>query len=335
MTKQEDVIVTFNGKKHTLSELARMETAAADEDASVYWKGQDEQEAIYKETAVTKNKVFRKKPKKLFKSYRKPRFSFPSISKSLWIPLLSAIVVGLGLGFTVLVFFSHHNIKSNQTAEAVLSSNQKQTAQKEGGSSSTKFTSGDLSLNMEVIQTAAVSSKSKASTVEKQMNGLGIPTVTMPATGKDLIYVFIGLAQTKSQATQMADVYQAQGAAVYVKPWNIKDQAIHLSNKSLYQALKAEHDVLTNLISASSDLMVQNSVSPAIQKAIDTNTKVMAKLVGKTPKNIQALSNDINRVSNLVSAAIKQPTQGNERLVQQKLLNAIHSYQQLLASFSK
>ncbi|MGV3487937.1 MAG: hypothetical protein ACO1OC_05050, partial [Tuberibacillus sp.] len=105
---QEDVIVTFNGKNHKLKDWIKIEKAAVDDDSSLNWKKVFEEHTPKPNLGESAPTGF--VPYKKIKKKRKAYNALPLalIFKQFWVPFLSAIIVGLGIGFTVLIMFSSH-----------------------------------------------------------------------------------------------------------------------------------------------------------------------------------------------------------------------------------
>lgn len=363
--KEEEVIVTFNGRNHTLKELAKMETAAADDELSKDWfsSKEDEPEAFsypedlpyYEETpSPVKPKfiTFKRKPKmfkpttKRKKTPQKPRyfskhqnsgFKLPTIPKNFWLPFFSAIVVGLGLGFSMLIYFSnnaHQTSTQQSTTGATPSSSTAQTANQSTSASTTAISvdATDLSIQTDVVQTSAVKTKALANTNANNISKLGLPVVETAKQGNGLIYLFSGISNSMSEATQIGNIYTGDGAQVYPKPWNLSVKKLKLT-PSIHKQLTAEKDTFSKMINASSELMINGVVSKTTTNQLNKSYEGLKIVTKNSPKPIQNFYNQINPISQLLNIAVKNPTGGNKRVIQQKLLEALFAYQKLITSY--
>ncbi|WEG14049.1 hypothetical protein PU629_06680 [Pullulanibacillus sp. KACC 23026] len=353
------ITVTFNGKETTLHKWAKEAVAATDQDRMKDWRlvgleSQEEPQSSLDRQEMTEEPVVEEEELNSFnyyeinnavaKPYLSPSYSkkkkkpvkktvksdFVLFFKKFWIPLISAIIVGLGLGFTVLVFFTHQQT----TPAAQSSSTPDETAGSEAATTSTPVSDGktetvdgkDYALNLYIDQLNMYSTKANAQNAQKTFSSQGIHSVIVQEQGK---YALIGaVALTKADLQTVGKPIASQ-VDVYGKQWILSVNQLKGSHMDL-QDIKTANLVIQNLIPLSLsaaeskpvDQTVMKQVNKAIQQMEDPGTDVSKQKLGTLKGTLVAAYSALNQ---------SKPS-GTE--AQKALLDAIANYQLALDAYS-
>lgn len=267
------VIITFNGKKHTLEEWTKQETAA-DKERQLNWN-----HAFPKnpDTADRESPYINNKPSRI-KSYLRVRHVFGrkkikwpaggrTIRETLYpvrhflLPAAAAIVVGLSIGLSMLLVFT------GQTGpgQGAWTSGTGRSAT--AGQSLSPVTNQSLGLSVYVIQSGVYSTQAAAGQAAGQLRNNGAAAVTFNQGTTD---IFISAASTAAGAAKLAGYFKNQGIPVYQKniqfsasanPAVLKDgsaAAFAAQGKALMQdLLKISEEAVNNHFSPSGQALAQ------------------------------------------------------------------------------
>lgn len=286
-----DVSVKFNGKETKLSKQVKERISASDRDKFKDWRDQedktakltpaktdvkpeDEQPIDTKpldwrgfnnlQTAATLVTPSKKKKRKTSQSG-----PFLSFIKKFWIPFLSAIVVGLGLGFTVLLVFTTH--KTVPSSVKITSATTQDTpVVAEGSKATTKTVSGtDYQLNLQVVQIGVYKQHDGALADQKKFESDGIHTAIVK--DQENYYLFSGVALNPTDMKTL-EKHLFKGQSVYGKAWSIHPSKVKGTALDL-QDLKTANLVIQNLIplsvAACLDQPVDTKILTQVKKALD------------------------------------------------------------------
>ncbi|MFC7393188.1 SPOR domain-containing protein [Scopulibacillus cellulosilyticus] len=339
-----DIIVKFNGKEHSLEEITKAETAAADSDKSLNWRQVfpneeketlksdkiEEQSAVTHESLVSKLK--KKKSKTKSENDHIPIFL---LIKHIWIPLLAAIIVGMGLGFTLLLAFSGHG--KNHAVSTVSNT---ETASQPGQSlkqNASALPAKDLSLHLYVIQAGVFSNKSQADALVNGFHEQGVPGV-VEKDGNN--YVFIGAQTNQSDVNRMKNYFKDQSISVYTKDWTAKSKQKTVK-RNAYNFMKLGNDLLVSMIPVSGQMILNEGGS--INNKDMNKIKAMESELKKAENEAEGVftkkdQDKLHSFSNQISKSVQYLDKHKDKLdkktgsyLQQHLLNAMLLYKELLS----
>jgi hypothetical protein len=323
--EHEDVIVAFNGKDHKLKEWTRKEKAATDDDPSLNWRKVFEEhtpKTNMGEPAPTGFVPYKKVKKKRRKTSTAPIIL---LFKQFWIPFLSAVIVGLGIGFTVLIMFSHHKTEDKQAVPTTA-----QPAKQTPSDEVAKSMGGDgFAINLQVIQGGSFDTLKAAKDRLTELKDQSVPAAIF--TEDNNYKVMIGVAKSEDARRKMQE--KLGDIELYGKSWSFHPQTIKTS-KNVGDFLKTGKDFVES--------MVPLSVSKESDKTLDK--KVLSKISdemgnwsGIDDLNVKgSLKSDLTSFRGAVEAALSHLENGDDPDDgQQSLLDAISIYQKILLALSE
>ncbi|MCO7127944.1 SPOR domain-containing protein [Sporolactobacillus shoreicorticis] len=322
--KTPQVTIIFNGKKHTMEEWTRRETAA-DKEKSLDWNAafsedhvpadHHAQPLVDEEAFVKQKRLILKRKKKWHPSSRKSAGPLPTI-RFIWLPAAAALVVGLVIGLTMLMIFNEQNPKSKDTWTS--GNNQAQSST----DSSSAVSKNDLNLSVYVVQAGLFSSTAKAERIASELRSHG-PAAVMPVTGGTAILV--GVAQTDAGATRLLDHFKDQGLTVFKKKVPIEASQAILKKQSQAEAALHYKKLILELLS----LMEQskNGAHAANAGSLKTADKLYQR-ASKSADNTKAKSLlNHARMARQAIGKVSNENYGAQFLaLQQELLNSLIDY---------
>ncbi|RYM06852.1 hypothetical protein EWH99_01255 [Sporolactobacillus sp. THM7-7] len=335
--KKPDVFVTFNGRKHTLEEWTRKETAAEKEELD--WKASFpslEKPSGEKQPSVEKSNRFNLPFPRIGRRRKKRGRSKPSLlhesalaAKLFWLPAAAAIVVGLVIGLSLLMVFTGQNEADGTwtgKSGTALSGN-------ENGAKRLKST--DLNLDVSIIQAGVYTEKQSADRAAADLQSRGIPAVTVE---EDQTAVFIGAAGPGAEGRELIGYYKRQGLPVYQKSWEIHpiEQSEILENGRA-AAFAVEGKTLIQALLDLSGEAAGGQFSPQTIKRAD---KLLGSWAPSSQESIsQAMKEKMNAFKEQTAAAadqarVLQKKKSDESFAsyEKALLEAIVLYRQLITS---
>lgn len=353
--KQEksDVSITFNGKEHTLEEWTKAEIAAADKDKTLNWQsafqGHTEKSETNKKTSAPGKKFasyYYQVKKKRRRGLKQKRTAFfpkhpPSAKeirvffKHVWLPVMAALVVGLGLGFTMLLIFSDQgktSVKSSAAAE--------QTTKKTGqGQAVSPLKAEDLPFEVSVIQGGVFS---KTEQVNKAIGGLrkkGVPAIAVKTGGQTAVY--IGLMTNDSAGSRLTNYYKKRKVGYYEKKWqlSVAEHPLVLKNRQLADFIGKGRDILKALLGISGQVTPESSLIKA--QTAEKLDKLKSgwqwepaadnkQLSGTDKEKLAAFYNDAGNAVSAAEALRKKTSARSFYIFQQSLLQATAEYGQII-----
>jgi hypothetical protein len=176
----------------------------------------DEREVNYFPTK-RKTNLFKKRKRKIGR--RKPTSSFQfklMVPKAVLISIISAIIVGVGLGMAVLMVFTDKP-KTEQTTGDIPTNT---PAEEQPGSS---LASVDFSVNLHIVQGGVFNSEENAGTAVSNLKEQGYPAIME----KDR--VLIGVAENEQIAKEIEVAYkEANIEDAYARPWSFNAENISI-----------------------------------------------------------------------------------------------------------
>jgi|GEM_PF-2750126 len=338
--ENEDIIVSFNGKEYRLQEWTKKQVAATEEDHALDWKKtfQDQKridergdsdydnESASTVTTSQHKKKKNKRKNRLVRDYHGLFMMFLIFLKYLWMPLLTAIIVGLGIGFTILILFSH-NGRTPAKAEMEVSSNQVSThsTATQNGSRRAQL----LALSLTKIQGGVFSTKKAAEArVSELAQKKGIPSVMIKEGSR--YTVFVGIVTSDSAKAKLQNTLASKGIDVYSKGWSYHIQTLHTTD-FIYRDLKDGRATFLACLDVSSQRL---AVEKPSQSILNKAHKSLSDF--QLPNQSQAggtLRSQLKMFHDTLSAAFNQIKGGGTG--QQPLLSALNSYQKILQNLSK
>lgn len=219
--KSPQVIITFNGKKHTMEEWTKKETAA-DKEKLLNWNSAFPEN---QNRAGISHPQGQKLPDRV-KSYLRVKHIFsrerkkwrpgrPMIHEAVylvrhfWLPAAAAVVIGLAIGLTMLMIFAGQT-QSVGAAWTARTGSSGAAAQSAPASASSR----DLGLSAYVIQAGVYSTKAKAAQAAAQLQNNGSAAIMVD---RGTTAIFIGAASAKPGAAKLDGYYKSQGIPAYQK----------------------------------------------------------------------------------------------------------------------
>lgn len=317
--KQEQVVEL---EQEPLVEL-KQEPAKEFMSGPLDWRkiGMDQQAASLSSSTMKSTK----KKKKMRKTKRMGQPDVVLFFRKFWLPFLSAITVGLGLGFTVLLMFSHHKglpagqqSAMTQPKGTIPTSSQ---ASNQGQSQVTTVTGKDYLLNLQVVQTGFYNDKKSAQTYQTKFASMGIHTVMVQDQGYAL-YAGVALTATHLKVLEPAI---SKKTPIYGKPWVLDPRQLKGSKRDL-QDLKTANLIIQNLIPLSVAAIESQQLDQSILTQVDSALKQMADPgSGTTTKGLGTLKGTL-----LAAFTNLNQAHPDGQMAQNALLDAIGSYQSLL-----
>lgn len=290
----DKISINFNGRNTTAKKWVNEAVALTDQDRMKNWREEEPKgdnlkkitetmptdEPVPKQTGPLDWRHFENKqtaatllhqPIKNKKKSQSKRSDFVIIIKKFWVPFLSAIIVGLGLGFTVLLMLANHNAATpNQN---ILSASQGGITQNvpttQDKTPVTTVSGKNYLLNLQVVQLGVWSSQASALDAKNQYDSSGINSAIIKDHNQYAL--FAGMALTKSDLVPLEQTLKNK-VTYYEKSYVINPKTIKGTKRDL-QDIKTANLVIQNLIplslSAITSETVDQSVLNEVKKALD------------------------------------------------------------------
>ncbi|WP_085523221.1 SPOR domain-containing protein [Tuberibacillus sp. Marseille-P3662] len=322
----DNISVEFNGHKTKLDK-PKEETSAADSDRTLNWQpafGQTETEEgpEQQSSTIDTDKTIHFKPhrKKMKKKKRgrsiinkKSPHDHGVIFKKFWIPLLSAIVVGLGTGFSVLLFVnsSPENKNLSSPAEGGTSTRSNQTHQSDQTSGS--FPTDQLTLKINAAQAGAFKSSDRATERVKEVKNKDMSAVIIKVS--DYYRVIVGISGSQNGIKDKVGQYEQKLGKDQVidKTFNLSTSSVSgIEKQETFDHLVKGKTFLTKLVDQSSQGF------PADDKLIKDIKTWKNKDIDGAPKLLVEFEKQLSNTA-------KESGNG-----QQQLLQAVSQYTSIL-----
>lgn len=322
--EEEEVIVTFNGKEHTLTEWTKKEVAAADDDATLNWRDVFESHKTELKTNIDEpaptGVTLKKKTKR--------PLGFLPFFKHFWVPFLSAVIVGLGIGFTVLLLFSSNGKKevANAPAAASVTEHPKEATSSGDGAADVST----LSLSVQAVQAGVLSTKAAADGFVDDLKSQGVPAVSVQ--DGDHFNIFIALAATEESRDQIKNMYKEKVEKPYGKEWKLMKEV--KTTKATAQFLDKGRALFSGMIPLSA---AAASGSAPDKKALDNIGQLLNNWSSqKVTTNDSTVDKQLISFKGMLEAAFANiKNNGDGHSGQQSLLDALGLYQEILSGLQK
>lgn len=333
--QKSDVVIRFNGERHSLEEWTKKETAAEKEKLLEWdhaFSGQMDLQAKPGGQNSNSPSEHLSYPKEIKSGRIKGKLDSLPVRllrtiRIYWLPGAAAIVIGLVIGLTMLTVFSG----KEETGSTVWG---KKSGIISSGSNTVKVQSGSLDLSVYLVQAGVFSTRAKADQVSQGLRKEGFAAVT---AGNNPTAVLIGAASSKNGAAQLESFYKSRDISVYQKYLQIRPQSTQiLKNNTLAAAtLKVKTFISTLLMASGESYSGQKTISTATAHRLEN---ILAdwkgadnNMSGNIDKQLNgSLEAAADHALVQVQALQHKGTVENYYSLQQSLLEIIALYQSLL-----
>ncbi|WP_099301390.1 hypothetical protein [Bacillus sp. Marseille-P3800] len=244
--------------------------------------------------------------------------------------VMSAVIVGLGLGVVVFQFFINDDTGYSEAALPA---------------QATVYTDVSFpSLHVDVVQGAAFTDIDTAQQVVDETKDKGFPAVLIP--GAESQYMFLGVANDQTKGTKLSDYFGDNGQETYVKTYTVEGGEVTVGGEDAATWYTNANAVYHFLSSVSSELMVANESGSINEDNLSQLNQSVEQLrnsrdVAFSQMNELAKENSLRYADTLFTAASAlndyQASNNHEALehVQQGLLELIVEYEEVLTSINE
>ncbi|MYL53357.1 hypothetical protein GLW08_08400 [Pontibacillus yanchengensis] len=160
---------------------------------------------------------------------KRKKLQFPGSWKHLVMAGMSAVFVGIILGFVMLRLFSGLEAQQSPGSEASpastsVQSNNQTTNNSKPASSGQKQMYSFPTMKAFVVQAGIFSTKNKATTWQSDLSTKGITSYIWERDKQ--FYLFAGVAPSKEEGEKIATYLKAQGFDTFVKDWSVTGQEV-------------------------------------------------------------------------------------------------------------
>ncbi|MCK0473539.1 SPOR domain-containing protein [Halalkalibacter sp. APA_J-10(15)] len=268
-----------------------------------------------------------KSPKIPYKRKKKPHSQSQTFPYMLVAALGSAIIVGVSLGLVILNMFTGNDMNVSQMSEQSTGAVPTFSEEKEGMPN----------LAIEVVQGAAFTELDQAEKSVQSIQEQGFAaTIT---TSTDPIYMFIGVAGDRAQATKINEIYEGYGQDTYLKSYRVEGDHITGQAQEVYEwftnALTLYYDMVQLSIDGlNGGTMITNERIEQLSASIDSLQEERNQAFAQLNEEVQPLALTIGDQLITAKDHLKDFTNAadEEKLWkgQQTLLESITTYEELI-----
>ncbi|WLR50080.1 SPOR domain-containing protein [Bacillus tianshenii] len=243
----------------------------------------------------------------------------PSLRKML-IPAI-AILVGLGLGLSVLSFMTSENGGFVKQQAAQPAQEEAVKASAPASVATTQKTTAIPELSLYMVQGGAFSTEKSAEKMAETFQAKGQPAVVF--TDASPMLLFVGAAMNEAEAKALGQKIKDGGADVYVKAFTVSgSEEANVAKEDV----TAIHDTFTSFITLSSNVLTSETVSSEEIKQASALLEKWKDNAQKYPfyKNVQSASTYLEKFA-------KQQSPYDAYAAQQELIQGIKSYEKWVA----
>lgn len=330
MNGNNQVTVRINGKE----QMEKDTELAADKEMNPEFQWRLPEEKILKQRALKQAGKQRKKPlggrAPSLPLRRKKKRAVPApkkinrknkFPKNQWLSGVFAVVVGVIMGMLVLSIFTNpphhkqgHSGQKNQLLQKTNTSSEKNN----GGFPA----ASQLDLNFNVVQGGVFSTDANGQAAEGKLRNKGFAAILNHKDGK--IFMYIGVANNKKQAEDLANLYKQKGQDVWVKPFSIHVNSNQL-DKQTSKILGETKPALIKLIQASGTSLADGkpSFSKKDLAKIQNQLQMLKQSAGSTNK----LAENLDQARQALAKYRSDSSVSELWKAEQSLLNAIGNYE--------
>ncbi|WP_054706836.1 hypothetical protein [Bacillus sp. JCM 19041] len=245
--------------------------------------------------------------------------------------VLSAIIVGLGLGVVM-----YQLVVGNSSATSQVEQEVPATAVVAGAEASSFPT-----MHVDIVQGAAFSDKKTGEEVAAQTREGGIPAVL--TTGDESQFLFVGLASDQTKAQALSELIHEKGQDVYVKTYTVDGGTPDAEGVVAAEWFTKAYAVFTSLNDVASTQLINGSQNTISEQQLDDLASKLDELtqgrdlafssIGDDAKpHALAMSDELSRAESLISEYNESGEAGKLWEVQQALLDSLIFYEQTIKS---
>lgn len=269
-----------------------------------------------------------KSPKIPFKRKKKPQSSpkrpFPFM---LVAALLSAVIVGISLGLVMLnVFTNNEQVEGNETTTGAVPSFSENAV-------------GLPTLTLEVVQGAAFTEREQGLGTVAKLHEKNLAAVLTEET--DPIYMFIGVAGDRAQATKLSGLYEGYGQETYLKSYRVDGQAVQDQGEEVKQWFTEAISIYQETVQLSIDglnggVMITEDRMNQLEEKLNSLQESRNQAFSQLPKEAQTHALAIGDKLVLAKDGLKEALSSSEEKdlwsAQQSLLEVLVQYELLIKS---
>ena len=264
---------------------------------------------------------------------KRKKLSFPSTWKHLVMAGLSAVFVGIILGFVMLRLFSGLEAQQTPNSEATPAStsvtgNQATTNSKPAASVQKQMYSLPT-MKAFVVQAGIFSTKDKATAWQSDLAAEGITSYIWERENQ--FYLFAGVAPSKQEGEKIATYLKAQGFDTFVKDWSVTGQEVKVAQSEGQWIEKGMNYWSTFLAPVASQI---DSGKGDTGNIVTQITDWKKSIPGEATEKTAVLSNSMNQLH--TSSQRFQSSKSTSSLweMQRDLLKIWFSYEQFMKNAS-
>lgn len=332
MDKQDrrQITIVLNGKRNVLNGETGKDEVAATSEVGV-------EREIFESTEGTDTRPFslkafghksrkypaRKMPKAYHVKRKKrprgtPRVSGNPLFRKLLLPLVAAIMIGTGLGVTVLMFFTKDQVAIGDQLKPA-------DAGVDQGGTSTGAAVANVAfdpLQVRIVQGGVFSEKSAAEQAADQFKNDGKSAAVLEQEGK--FFLLIGGAVSEPGIQFIANLHKEAGTSIYVKSLTIQGHEKRTAGAAIMKDAVAFYEQLLSQTSTALTVgTVEKDQLDQIQSTYDRLKKKEPKALEKEEKDLmKKLDNSYQSFSNWM----RQGSKSGVWETQQALLDWLTAY---------
>ncbi|WP_017726727.1 hypothetical protein [Halalkalibacterium ligniniphilum] len=276
-------------------------------------------------------------PKLPFKRKKKKKstdfsYSLKNVPVLFIVAVVSAIVVGVSFGFTMLTVFTGNepDIVSSAEATNIPHFEEKNTRLPH--------------LTVEVVQGGAFSTLEKGQQVADSIKEKSLAAVLFSQT--EPIYLFMGIAQDRANSKAIGQIYEQKGQETYLKsytvsPATIQEQAVETTTSQWFTQMEEIYKRMIDLsvdgITGSGAQVSRESVEEIRLQTLtlhEQETKAFERLHPSAQQHATALSEEMLNAGNHLAAYQQQGDEMYLLEAQQALLEVLAHYESFIQAVS-
>lgn len=318
--KKPQVTVTFNGRKYTLDEWTKKQTAADREktlDWSAAFSAAREPNEQHVQPLADPDASEEQKPERPGSAPRRSTDPLRPL-RFIWLPAAAALVVGLVIGMTMLMLFSQQNTQSSHSWTGT-----SQAAQSDGNAKSVR--TADLNISVFAIQAGLYRSENKASQIADQLRGTA-PASSLQVSGGTAI--LIGISSTDQGAAKLLDVFKQKNLTVFKKKISIQATQKTVKDQSRASDMLSCKKMLLALLHLSDQM--KSGTQGERTAALKTFDKLYKSITSTQRVKTDSFLKDVKAARQAAGELPKKSSDSQFFAFQQQLLNALVDYRALI-----
>lgn len=275
----------------------------------------NEWDETYLEQAATVDKSLNNNEisefEKVSSSAPKKKKAMSQVVKTMILAAISAIVIGVALGFIMLRMFAGIDESSQQV-------NSYGNTTQSGAANSDEVNTGagvssEKKLQAYVVQGGVFSTEKKAKEWQVQFKNAGFESLIWQREGQ--YFLFAGISKTEQTADETAGLFSAENLETYVKPWSTKVAGVEESDQEtdvLKKFLSTWNNTLENINSSDHPSLNKEEWEKWIASIPEESKKELQPLTEQATKLIQVLNEGENMDENQLQISLLKLWKGFE-----------------------